>query len=406
MLKPFLSTVFILQCTLFTHGQNRQYAQKTIDTLSSATFYGRGYVHQGDYKAAKFIANAYKSIGLLPFKTSGYFYPFSFTVNTFPSKCVVKVNGKKLIPGLDYIVNPTCPNIHKKLKVAPLNTISNQRKNTRNMALVFDTSYKMSREDLLLSTHYALKINLQKKLTWSVATEQSNHAGIDILKDAWNENSKTIRISIKAKLIKHQTNNIIAYIDGTDVKDTFILLTAHYDHLGMMGSTIFPGANDNASGIAMMLDLATYFKQNPCKYSMAFIAFAGEEPGLIGSKHYTNNPWDELPLGKIKFLINLDLMGSGEKGMAVVNATTFPEYFNKLEKVNSEKKYLTGFKRRGKAANSDHFWFVERGVKGFFFYLMGDYNHYHDINDNKKNLKLGEYYDKSYRLIRDFILEI
>jgi len=184
------------------------------------------------------------------------------------------------------------------------------------------------------------------------------------------------------------------------------VLTAHYDHLGKMGKALFPGANDNASGIAMMLDMATFFSKNPCKYSIAFIAFAGEEAGLIGSKAYTDNPWSEIPLSKMKFLVNLDLMGSGEKGMAVVNATIFPEYFNKLKLANETNHYLSGFKSRGKAANSDHYWFTERGVKGFFFYLMGDYNHYHDILDNRENLKLGPYYDKSFRLIRDFILLI
>jgi Zn-dependent M28 family amino/carboxypeptidase len=174
----------------------------------------------------------------------------------------------------------------------------------------------------------------------------------------------------------------------------------------MMGKTIFPGANDNASGVAMMLDLANYFSKNPPKYSIAFMAFAGEEPGLVGSKAYTGNPWDELPLGKMKFLVNLDLMGSGEKGMAVVNATIFTDYYAKLQEANNAHNYLPAFKMRGKAANSDHYWFVERDVKGFFFYLMGSYSNYHDVQDNSNNLKLGEYYDKSFLLIRDFIKSI
>ena len=113
-----------------------------------------------------------------------------------------------------------------------------------------------------------------------------------------------------------------------------------------------------------------------------------------------------LSLLGIKINVSLFEMGSGEKGMAVVNASIFKDYFGKLSAINTEKKYLTGFKIRGKAANSDHYWFVERGVKGFFFYLMGDYNNYHDVNDNSKNLRLGEFYDKSFLLIRDFIVKI
>lgn len=406
MLKPIFTLTFLLAFVFISFCQNRQFAQKTIDTLASKAFYGRGYIKDGDKKAALFISEQYKNLGLKPLKNSGYLYAFSFPVNTFPGKCSVSIDGKTLEPGKDYIINPGCPSIRKKLKIQPIFDHKNYPEKAKKTALLYDTSYKVEKKELAHAGTFDLKITLQKKLTWSVATDKDSRAGVEILKTSFPSDAKKIKVNIKSKVVDHTAFNVIGYIEGTEVKDTFILLTAHYDHLGMMGKTMFPGANDNASGVAMMLDMANYFSKNPCKYSVAFIAFAGEEPGLIGSKHYTDNPWPELPLSKIKFLINLDLMGSGEKGMAVVNATIFPEYFNKLKAANDEKKYLTGFKNRGKAANSDHYWFVERGVKGFFFYLMGDYNHYHDIEDNSQNLKLGEFYDKSFLLIRDFILLI
>ncbi len=408
MLKPGFTLLFLSSFVFISHCQNRQFAQQTIDTLASKSFYGRGYVKDGDKKAALFISKYYLTLGLKSFKNSSYFYPFSFTVNIFPGKCKVKIDGKTLRPGIDYIVNPGCPKIKKNLSIIPIYQHKNYPVNSKNKALLYDTSYKLEKQELAKADTFYLKIHLQKKLTWSVSTDQDSKAGVEILKSSFPPNSKKIRVNIKSKLIDYTANNVIGCIEGTEIKDTFIVLTAHYDHLGMMGKTMFPGANDNASGVAMMLDLANYFSKNPCKYSIAFIAFAGEEPGLIGSKSYTDNPWAELPLDNIKFLINLDLMGSGEKGMAVVNATIFPDYFNKLQMANgnTDKKYLTGFKSRGKAANSDHYWFVERGVKGFFFYLMGDYSHYHDINDNRENLRLSKYYDKSFLLIRDFILLI
>ncbi len=408
MLKAFLFIILLAVFNLNNFAQNRQFAQKTIDTLSSNAFYGRGYVKGGDKKAALFILQFYTTIGLKPFKNSTYLYPFSFMVNTFSSKCKVKIDGKILTPGLDYILNPGCPSIRKKLFIRPILDHKTYPEKRKRSALLYDTSYKLEKQELAKAGTFNLKIALQRKLTWSVATSKDSRAGIEILKTSFPNNSKKIKVNIRSKMVYHDANNVIGYIEGTEIKDSFIVLTAHYDHLGMMGKTMFPGANDNASGVAMMMDMANYFRKNPCKYSIAFIAFAGEEPGLIGSKSYTDNPWAELPLGKIKFLINLDLMGSGEKGIAVVNATIFPDYFNKLQIANgnADKKYLPGFKSRGKAANSDHYWFVERGVKGFFFYLMGDYNHYHDIEDNAKNLKLGEFYDKSFLLIRDFILLI
>ncbi|MFM9945758.1 MAG: M28 family metallopeptidase [Bacteroidia bacterium] len=406
MFKTYFFLIFLAALNFKIVAQNRQFAQKTIDTLSAPAFFGRGYVQEGDKKAAIFISEQFKSIGLLPINQLGYLYPFTFNVNTFPGKCEVKVDGKTLVPGKDYIVDPACPSVKGNFNFQKIFNHKGYPEKPKKIALLFDTSYASNKNDLALSSAFDLKINLQKKLTWSVSTFQENKAGIEILRTSVAFNPKKISVNIKSKLIEHNASNVIGYIEGTEIKDTFIVLTAHYDHLGMMGKTMFPGANDNASGVAMMLDMANYFSQHPCKYSIAFIAFAGEEAGLIGSKHYTDNPWSELPLGKMKFLINMDLMGSGEKGMAVVNATVFPDYFNKLKAVNDSNKYLTGFKLRGKAANSDHYWFVERGVKGFFFYLMGDYNHYHDINDNRVNLRLGEFYDKSFLLIRDFILSI
>jgi aminopeptidase YwaD len=68
--------------------------------------------------------------------------------------------------------------------------------------------------------------------------------------------------------------------------------------------------------------------------------------------------------------------------------------------------YLPIIKSRGKAANSDHYFFTESGVPSFFIYLMGDYKFYHSPNDNAQNLKLGPYYDKSFQLIRDFIIDL
>jgi len=406
VLKPV--SLLFFSVVLFTqgHAQNRFFAQAVIDTLASEWFAGRGYIANGDRKAATYISEQFTKLGVKVFPNHTHFYSFSFPVNTFPGACSVKINGKLLVAGQDYIVKPGCRSIHKTFKIKPVPNSTSYPVQSKKTALLFDTSYKFDKTDYLNFHHFNLKISLQKKLTWSVSTEQDETPGLDILKTAFPVNANKIKVNIDAKMINHEAVNVLGYIEGSKVKDTFIVLTAHYDHLGKMGKALFPGANDNASGIAMMLDMATFFSKNPCKYSIAFIAFAGEEAGLIGSKAYTDNPWSEIPLSKMKFLVNLDLMGSGEKGMAVVNATIFPEYFNKLKLANETNHYLSGFKSRGKAANSDHYWFTERGVKGFFFYLMGDYNHYHDILDNRENLKLGPYYDKSFRLIRDFILLI
>ena len=100
----------------------------------------------------------------------------------------------------------------------------------------------------------------------------------------------------------------------------------------------------------------------------------------------------------------MDLMGSGEKGATIVNGNVFKDDFDNLVKINTENDYLPAVYSRGKAANSDHYFFTEAGIPSFFIYLMGEYSHYHVPADNMDNLQLGPYYDKSFLLIRDFII--
>ncbi len=88
--------------------------------------------------------------------------------------------------------------------------------------------------------------------------------------------------------------------------------------------------------------------------------------------------------------MNLDIMGSGEEGITVVNATKHPKEFALLQNINSEKQYLSQVKSRGPAANSDHYWFSEKGVPAFFMYTMGPNKNYHDINDSFENLSFAE----------------
>jgi Zn-dependent M28 family amino/carboxypeptidase len=197
---------------------------------------------------------------------------------------------------------------------------------------------------------------------------------------------------------------VIAFLPGTKGAKKTIVFTAHYDHLGRMGElTYFPGANDNASGTAMLLTLAKYFKEHPVNVNILFIAFAGEEAGLLGSEHFVNHP--TYPLKKMNFLVNLDIMGSGEEGITVVNATLFNEQFKLLQEINTEKGLLTQVKSRGPAQNSDHYWFTEKGVPAFFIYTMGSNKNYHDVFDTYENLTFSEYNDIT-TLLSEFVLRL
>jgi hypothetical protein len=102
----------------------------------------------------------------------------------------------------------------------------------------------------------------------------------------------------------------------------------------------------------------------------------------------------------------MDLMGSGSKGATIVNGKIYQSYFERLRSINDSENYLSTIRSRGKAANSDHFFFSEAGIPSFFMYLMGDYDFYHVPQDNSNNLKLGPYYNQSFLLIRDFVSQL
>ena len=140
----------------------------------------------------------------------------------------------------------------------------------------------------------------------------------------------------------------------------------------------------------MMLSVAEKFKNKPLRnINLIVVAFAGEEIGLLGSKYLSEHP--VVPLDKIKFQLNMDIMGSGEKGITAVNGRVFKKEFKKLQKLNKKMEAVLTVKARGKAANSDHHYFTEKGVPGFFIYTMGNNQNYHDIYDTYEALSFSSF---------------
>ena len=363
---------------LNSFSQDTVYARQIIKKLTSKELLGRGYVNNGVNKAASFISKELKSIGLSKFGKS-YSQNYSFPVNTFPSSMSVVLDGKALIAGKHYLIYPSAETIKAGFQLFKMDSVTYEANDGRRPI--------------------PIKVKLRKKLTYTVATQLSDNVTIELLKDSFPNELKSIDIIFENKFIpSFKCQNLCSYVKGTQQPDSFIVFTAHYDHLGAMGKdTYFPGANDNASGVSVLLNLAKYYKAHPSKYSVAFIFFSGEEAGLLGSKYYSEHP--VFSLSKIKFLTNLDLLGTGDDGIMVVNATVFKDQFEKLNRINVDKNYLKQIKQRGKAANSDHYWFTEKGVPSFFIYTMGGIQAYHDIYDIEKTLPLTKYLEVCKLLI-------
>ncbi|MFI5131709.1 MAG: M28 family metallopeptidase [Chitinophagales bacterium] len=350
-------------------SQDLAFAKKIVDTLTSPAFWGRGYTNDGMKKAADFIASRFQSYGLKPMSGNDFLQSFSYPANTFPGRMEVTINGKDLVPGKDFIVSPDSKGV----------------KGRGNLDRV-DSVQFVNRQSRLI-------VKLEDKLTWSVAPEVADFTMIQLDKKALGESPESFRVNIENVLVKDfKASNVCGIVRGTAKPDSIIFITAHYDHLGGMGKdTYFPGANDNASGISLLLNLAHYYAANPRPYSIGFICFAGEEAGLIGSKYFTEHPL--LPLKNIRFLMNTDLAGTGEEGITVVNATEYPKEFALMNAVNDEGKLLVKINARAKAANSDHHFFTEKGVPAFFFYTMGGIKAYHDVFDKAETLPLNEHED-------------
>jgi hypothetical protein len=104
--------------------------------------------------------------------------------------------------------------------------------------------------------------------------------------------------------------NIIGMIPGTRVSDKYIVVTAHYDHVGTNDGQVFNGADDNASGVATMLALAAELKRQAPEHSVIFVALDGEERGLLGAKHFVEAP--PVPLTSIAMNLNFDMTARAE----------------------------------------------------------------------------------------------
>jgi len=375
-IKKILVFLFVIVSNV-SFSQNVNDARKLIDTLTSPYYWGRGYTKDGMSKSANFIVKQFISCGLKPITANTFLQPFSYHANTFPGQMSLRINEKTLIPGKDFIISPESRGFQGKAN--------------------------LQQQD---STHYIdlanrIIVSLENKLTWSVSGEEADYTLVEVNKNSLGEMPVTVTADIDSKLVQNfKANNVCAWIKGTAKPDSVIVISAHYDHLGGMGkNTYFPGANDNASGTSLLLGLAKYYAVNPQPYTIAFICFAGEEAGLKGSRFFTQNPL--IPLKNIRFLLNLDLEGTGDEGITVVNATEFSREFAYLNDANNAGNYVSKINARGKAANSDHYWFTEKGVPAFFIYTLGGIKAYHDIFDKASTLPLTEYEDL-FKLIVKF----
>ncbi|MFZ9846647.1 MAG: M28 family metallopeptidase [Flavobacteriales bacterium] len=399
-------------------SQDMTYTSQVLDKLTSVELAGRGYVENGHLKAATYIASEFEKAGLKKFEKT-YFQNFSLEANIFPGAMEVQLQKDiALKPGVDYIVGANSPSLKGcfNLVLIDSSVVADEKKIKKmrqmdytNEFIILDDSKVVLPEQkeffkFFLQESWGAKgliLISDNKLTADIASTQGTTLVLHITRKAMQAANKVICVNIESEIAKVKTQNVVGYVSGTQYPDSFVVISAHYDHLGKMGTaTYFPGASDNASGTSMLLNLAQYYAKNPAKYSVVFMAFSGEEIGLLGSMHYVENPL--FPLKKIKFLFNIDIMGDAADGITLVNGTVMTAEYNKITAINDAKKYIPSIQKRGEAAISDHYPFYTKGVSCFFAYSRGKITAYHDVNDTKAGLPLTNY-QGCFQLFKDFI---
>ncbi len=212
-------------------------------------------------------------------------------------------------------------------------------------------------------------------------------------------------IQVKAKYEKYApTKNIIAVITGSDekLKDEYVIIGAHLDHVGSQAGLLFPGANDNASGSAAVLEIAKAFVKGGIvpKRSVMFILFAGEEQGLLGSKYFVEN-WKK-EYDKIAAMINLDCVGYGDS-IQVGNGKSSPVFWEIANQIDAVS-FNSMVKRTWSGGGADAAPFHEKGIPILYFVTTNSYDHLHLSSDEVSTLNPA-LYEKIVRLAHLTALE-
>jgi len=397
--------IFVLSSAVAQDTENlRSKAFDDVKKLSSPAFRGRGYLEGGNLKAAEYISDRFKKLGIQPYGTGAknlYFQYLTFTQNLI-EKCHIKLDKVVLRTGTDYILQPSCPSVKGVFRIMDAGygteTELNNADSIKGKWVVFKTGLPDSLKDTKNANKTAytdkLKIEkikasggkgviiLKKKLTAVLSEKQGDFPVMEMIDSLRPKDGSSLEVAIVAKQAEVSTPNVLACIPGTGKP---ILIGAHFDHLGLQGKAVFYGANDNASGTAFLLALADTLQKIKPNRAIIFCAFTGEEAGLKGSEYFTEHPL--LPLDSIAAMFNFDLMGNGDKGITVVNATEEPELFSLIKAKNDSLKIGMFIGERGNAPNSDHYPFTTKNVPAVFTYTLGGPPHYHDVQDSADKIR-------------------
>lgn len=298
--------------------------------------------------------------------------------------------------------------------------------------IIFVSGLNVSKEDKLKGSTFSRvtasaglpAINITRAIADSIF---GGTRSISIIEKEIIENKKTIGFTTSSvltastdlKRVEMKTQNIIAIIEGSDpqLKDEYVVIGAHYDHLGMGGHgsgsrtpdtiAVHNGADDNASGVAAVLELAEKLaaEKDKLRRSIIFMAFGAEEMGLLGSQFFTNEP--TIDLKDVVTMVNFDMIGrfdNEKRSLMIAGTGTAEQMEDLLEKHEESSDMNFNHSPEGYGA-SDHASFYGAGVPVMFFFT-GAHEDYHTPADDADLVNYEgekEIIDFTYPLILDII---
>jgi Zn-dependent M28 family amino/carboxypeptidase len=257
-------------------------------------------------------------------------------------------------------------------------------------------------------------ISISYQAAASILTKQlSNFADLKNVKTGLYNTQTSVTTNKQTNNL--QSSNVMGLLEGTDKKDEYVVLTAHYDHLGKRDGVIYYGADDDGSGTVSVIEMAEAFvaaakKGKGPRRSIVFMTVSGEEKGLWGSEYYTNNP--VYPLAKTSVNLNTDMVGRRDPaykgdstnyvyviGEDKLSSDLMPitDAVNATAKMELDRRYNDLKDPNRFYYRSDHYNFAKNGVP-IIFYFDGVHKDYHRPTDTVEKINF-DLMEKRVRLI-------
>ncbi len=438
MLKILIFYCFVfLSFSLFSQDLSEFYA-KNIDTvdlyynldyLTANKLKGRKTGQKGQKKSAVFIAAQFKKSGVAPFPGKDYFQMFDllqknkagsmifenkkyhfpqdfgfkslYQTFDFDVKSVFYILGKDLIATKTHFNNEFVLIEIDNIQTFDFDLVEN----IRSKGVLFLVNDYQSENYKSLQTKDLAMIQAKVKIPMIYLNKKSLPAEFiqSLILNQSNKFNLSFKLNPKQRF--KSTENVIGFIEGSDpvLKNEVIVISAHYDHVGVEKGKVFNGADDNGSGTTALLEIAQAFQKakndgkNP-KRSILFIALTGEEMGLFGSSYYVSNPW--IPLENTIADINIDMIGRASKpnekdtfSVYVIGSNMLSDDLHNTQelankqytKLNLDYLYNDVNEPLRLYYRSDHFNFAKNGIPSVF-YFGGFHDDYHKVTDDIESI--------------------